>query len=271
MPIHLYVEHLLNIRSLSIQASLSTTTNEETNAELSADHRKLTLTHDGQSATVELPINVPGRGKVTLTLPAVPTKELSFRLSVEEKAESQGLLGGLQRSEANIVPWTATSLSEHTEVYCKACGSVIVARGSIVTWKNLPSEGWAEMMEFWHCHKPDEPHDHAQDFDSSTKGYAAQSRLSVEPSVGLVGALDFTFALSDCKNIEVGSTCLRFTCAVHYSHHIPRFPGTKEPALSDLQVKFRESVGIQSPQINEPSVENRRQPCGSEGGPCNPY
>ena len=69
-------------------------------------------------------------------------------------------------------------------------------------WKDLPSEGWAEMMDFWHCHKPDEPHMH--DHGSLKKGYAANSQLALKQGIAMVDANDFLLASEDCQDIAVG-------------------------------------------------------------------
>lgn len=106
------------------------------------------------------------------------------------------------QSAETAIPWTATSLSHEVELQCKTCHAEILPRRQIQAWKDLPSEGWAEMMEFWHCHKPNEPHDHEHQTDK--KGYSADSKLAITPSVGLVNATSFVLAADDCKNIKVG-------------------------------------------------------------------
>ena len=203
--IHLYVEHLLNIRTLSIQAALSTVSNKETKARISADASILTLTHEGESASIKLPINLsPNRpSNITLTIPAVPSRELTFRVELEEKeGAANGVLGnGRETEDGNVVPWTASTLTDQTEVRCASCNSILVERGSIQSWKDLPSEGWAEMMDFWHCHKPDEPHPH--DHDHAKKGYSASSRLALEAGTCLTDVMDFLCVAQDCQNIKV--------------------------------------------------------------------
>ncbi|KAK8213420.1 hypothetical protein M8818_002719 [Zalaria obscura] len=94
-------------------------------------------------------------------------------------------------------------LGAQAELICRSCRSVIVQRGSIIQWKDLPSEGWAEMMDFWHCHKPD---DHGQEghYHASigTKGYAAAGRLVAKPGVGFVDVLSFLLAETDCTEVK---------------------------------------------------------------------
>ena len=208
MPIHLYIEHLLNIRTLSIQASLPTSSTETTNATISADKSILTLTHDDETASIKLPLNLsPNQeSKISLGIPPVPQKELSFRVQLEEKEDAQLTYADQDRDDSIVTPWTAGQLTSETEICCKACGGVVVKRGKISQWKDLPSEGWAEMMDFWHCHKPDHPdgpHSHGADGEIK-KGYAAGSKLALEPGVGMVNALNFVFMPEDCVNLKVG-------------------------------------------------------------------
>ncbi|KAK5174447.1 uncharacterized protein LTR77_001527 [Saxophila tyrrhenica] len=205
--IHLYVEHLINIRTLSLQASLATVSNKETKATLSADGSLLTLTHEGQTASITLPVNLsPNRqSNVIFTIPAIPSRDLSFRIQLEEKElkpDSKGFLPNGQSDDGNVIPWTADTLTADTAIRCRMCDMPLLERGKVQTWKDLPSEGWAEMMEFWHCHKPHEPHAH-ENGEGEKKGYAAGSQLALEAGVGMVDPLDFLLLPVDCANVEV--------------------------------------------------------------------
>ncbi|TKA22528.1 hypothetical protein B0A50_08068 [Salinomyces thailandicus] len=169
--IHLYAEHLQNIRTVSVQACLATHSNNATKATLSADGSTLSLTHEGQSVSIRLPVNVPsGHNDTTLHIPAAPpsSKELTFRLSLEEKPGSNSNL-------------------------------------PIRQWKDLPSEGWAEMMDFWHCHKPDVPHNQGHN-GSTARGISANSKLAVQQGIGLVGPLHLLLAHEDCQGLSVKSS-----------------------------------------------------------------
>ncbi|KAI7124863.1 hypothetical protein D0869_15857 [Hortaea werneckii] len=215
--IHLYAEHLQNIRTLSIQASLATFSNTETKATLSADGSQLSLSHEGETATIQLPITVPGgHNDATLTIPSAPSKELTFRVSLSEKPGSN-LLGERPASSETIIPWMSSHLSTSAEISCANCRTVLIPRGTVTQWKDLPSEGWAEMMDFWHCHKPDVPHDHDHHHDvhggngSAGRGIGANSKLAVERGVGLVGPLELLFAKEDTRSIKVSSTHLTST------------------------------------------------------------
>ncbi|CAO2656714.1 Nn.00g055170.m01.CDS01 [Neocucurbitaria sp. VM-36] len=209
--ITLYAELLLHIRTVTLFASLRTNYSHETQAKLSADGSNITVSHEGQSATIRLPINVKGDGDAALSLPSQPpSKELTLRLQMEER-EGSNLLGTMQDEgrQANIVPWGGGSLSQVQEldITCKGCGAVIVPRGMIRHWRDLPSENWAEMMDFWHCHKPDEHHLHGHTHEEAVhqKGYAAGNRLEALEGVGYVDLTSFLLKRQDCEGAQLTS------------------------------------------------------------------
>lgn len=199
-PIELYAELLTNIRTVSFVASLRSESNKETKAGLSADGQTITINHDGDSATMRLPTQMTGGGSASLTLPARPSKDLTLRLTVEEK--EAGFLKFVNGSTENIVPWPATEMSDGIE--CQKCGTSLLQEGRVKGWRDLPNENWAEMMDFWHCHKPHE-HGHKHDDDpTKNKGYSASSKLQAITNVGFVGLSYFILSKEDCHNIKVG-------------------------------------------------------------------
>jgi len=199
MPTHLYAEHLLNIRTLSIQASLDSCGNVNTELKLDPDGGTLTLSHDGEQTSLILPAAIPNCSRHLLDLPATADTTLSFRVPLTEA-------GAHAIGDAEVItPWMAPSLSRDTELHCTACNGIIIPRGCIQTWKDLPSEGWAEMMDFWHCHKPNEPDAHDHD-NTAKKGYAANNELTAISQTGLVNATSFLLAANDCRNLKVGQS-----------------------------------------------------------------
>ncbi|KAI9663654.1 MAG: hypothetical protein M1821_007144 [Bathelium mastoideum] len=199
--IQLYAELLLHIRSVNFFASLQTEHNHDTRAHLSADSERITLSHEGQSASIRLPTKVGGGGDAILTLPAAPSKEITLRLQLEET--SPGLLQFADQGSGNIEPWTAESLSQQTDLFCRSCGQIFFSRKQIDTWKDLPSENWAEMMEFWHCHKPPKE-DSTEDADAaSRKGYSASSKLRASSGTGFVDPSTFLLAPNDGSGIQL--------------------------------------------------------------------
>lgn len=111
-----------------------------------------------------------------------------------------------------------------SEVRCRGCRAALVAAGSVREWKDLPAEGWAEMMEFWHCHKPGEEHHHghghgvgqaegsgvtadreakADEASLASRGYGAASTISAQKGVGFVDLTTFLFDEGDCVGVTV--------------------------------------------------------------------
>ncbi|KAF2627851.1 hypothetical protein BU25DRAFT_340607 [Macroventuria anomochaeta] len=205
--IMLYAELLLHIRTITLFASLRSHHTRETKVRLDADGNLITVSHEGYRATIRLPIKVEGKGDAALELPAQPpSKELTLRLQMEEQEDSD-MLGLMAESrKANIVPWDGVTLSkqEGVEVRCKNCEGVVLKSGTVREWKDLPNENWAEMMDFWHCHKPDEHHlhDHTQEVGGQ-KGYAAGNRLKATEGVGFVDLTGFLLKEQDCEGAKV--------------------------------------------------------------------
>jgi len=221
--ITLYAELLLHIRTVTLFASLRANNSKQTDAKLSADGSFITVSHEGESATIRLPINVKGGGDAALELPSQPpNKELTLRLQVEEQ-EGSDLLGALRRQDrqANIVPWDGASLNDaqDVEIVCKSCQGILVPKGNIQQWRDLPNENWAEMMDFWHCHKPDEHHlhDHTHEHAVGQKGYAAGNRLQAAQGIGFVDLASFLLVGIDCEGAQVSYTSIisaGATCAL---------------------------------------------------------
>lgn len=193
----LYAELLLNIQQVTVFASLPTVANGSTKFDLSTDRRYLSVLHDGVRATLELPYQVT---ETDYSLPTTGLKELSFRLPVA--GEIQARTGFNELEEENAI-WPASVLSHEAELACQSCKKSIV-KDTVSTWKDLPSENWAEMMDFWHCHKPDVKGAVKVSSDNSAKGYAASNIHEPKPGAAFVDILHFRLASSDCTGIEVG-------------------------------------------------------------------
>lgn len=208
--ITVYAEVLLNIRTVTLFASLTTHKEHSTKAYLHNDGDGITISHEGESAEIRLPIKAKGTSDAALELPAShKTKELSMRLQIEEE-EGSDLFGGANAEErrANIVPWDGASLSgmKDVQVLCKHCQKAVLPTGKITEWRDLPSENWAEMMDFWHCHKPDEHHLHDPTHEEAVakKGYAAGTRLQATKGIGFVDLASCLLKDQDCEGVQVG-------------------------------------------------------------------
>lgn len=191
----IYAELLSNIRQVSILASLPTPSNTSTTATLSASGTHITLSHASTYTILPLPAAVlpsilPG--------PKSGLTELSYRLP---------LVAPPARGEPDSVesPWPAYTLSPETQFSCRSCGAVILQSEKVEVWRNLPSENWAEMMDFWHCHKPHEhgEHGHEDDDPNSNKGYGANAKFLARRGIGFVDLTTFLLTDEDCCGVEV--------------------------------------------------------------------
>ncbi|PHH67747.1 hypothetical protein CDD82_1158 [Ophiocordyceps australis] len=192
----IYAELLFNIRQVTVAVSLPSPRNATTAATIVDEGRRLCLDHDGQSASLDLPAAVgfdaslgPSQGPLT---------ELVWRL---------GAANALPRAEDTCAePWSAVHLKTASPVLCKTCRACLVPRHVVASWKDLPSENWAEMMEFWHCHKPVNTQSESDHDTLANKGYGANAAMRAQTGVGLVGTSSFAFAESDCCGLLFASS-----------------------------------------------------------------
>lgn len=194
--ISIYAELLSNIRQVSVVASLSSPPDSSTKAEISHEGRRLQVTHQGQTESISLPAQVAltaapqvatnGRPALSWRLPLSPAEARPAPFSLENQA----------------LPWTSADIEAGSRIGCRNCDNEFVTENAIKAWKDLPSENWAEMMEFWHCHKP---HDHDQQDPESlaNKGYGASHAISAQSGIGFVDLTSFLFSESDCKGVKV--------------------------------------------------------------------
>ncbi|PHH89157.1 hypothetical protein CDD83_6589 [Cordyceps sp. RAO-2017] len=196
VSISMYAELLPNIRQVTVAATLPTPSDATTSADVVDGGRRIRLLHQGRSETLELPAVVLTRGPPVLAVPQMPRSSLSWRLPVS--MEQASAIRSAPESQA--IPWSSVDLAPGSAIACRDCGTVIVRASRIRVWKDLPSENWAEMMEFWHCHKP---HDHGKHDDEAlaNKGYGANSAITAQIGVGFVDITTFMLAESDCDNL----------------------------------------------------------------------
>lgn len=223
--IFLYAEVLTNIRQVTLYASLQTAqTTDETVLHIVSDKKRVTVREGDVTSGIYLPTEISGTADVTIA--RGKKKEISVRLEIGDTSE---LLPRNDDPSAIEVPWSAQDLTSTTTIQCKQCQATIVASGKVSSWKDLPSENWAEMMDFWHCHKP---HDEDTNGDAAeAKGYSSKSQLAIVPGTGLVDTVSFLLHKSDCTGLKVriqSSPCLRSGP----SHGHP--PGDKKETFAAL-------------------------------------
>ena len=195
--IYLYAELLLNIRQVTVFAILPSICSGETHINLCSDRRTIQLQHENHISHIELPCQVVDAA--ALSIPEVPTRELSFRLAVSSATDLSTQGENIIKAD---VPWPASKLTPETQIACQSCGKLLLK--DVTVWKDLPSGGWADMMDFWHCHKPSGQNG-AHNSANNTKGYAAANDLGPTAGTGLVDISHFLVFESNCMGIQVCS------------------------------------------------------------------
>ncbi|KAK3694079.1 ubiquitin-conjugating enzyme E2-binding protein [Podospora appendiculata] len=222
-PVSIYAELLSNIRQISLAVSLGSPSDGSTRITVTADGKDVEVRHRGEVHILRLPAKIAlGSALLPITRPGAAA--LSWRLPLDQDAFASQH-GDV--ADGRPAPWSATDLEAGSQVACRQCQSVIVARNAIQVWKDLPSDNWAEMMEFWHCHKPDDAEHHSHGHEAhdrraengnpegeaddqnakanekslAARGYGASSAISAQQGVGFVDLTTLLFAESDCQAI----------------------------------------------------------------------
>lgn len=193
-----YAELLLNIRQITVLASFPSQCNETTAVTVSSNRNSLSIVHEGHSVDLRLPALV--RDGVFANIDSRGTKDISLRLPITEEGISSS-----QNDTASNFFWTASWMTSDTQVACRFCQALLVKK-SVQTWKDLPSENWAEMMDFWHCHKPDTQDSPDHEHESTRKGYGAGNSIQPTAGVALVDAMYFHLLRKDCNVMFCGSS-----------------------------------------------------------------
>ena len=217
--IHLYAELLLNIKSVSLFGSIDSDSPPEksTQAHLVTDGSHITLSHESQTASLHLPVRTIGSASASLTLPAHCPKHLTSRLQLDGGNIAELLT--LQEQSGNHVPWSASTLSAASSLHCRSCNVEMVQATSVRDWKDLPSENWPEMSDFWHCHKPPDHVSRGSETSGATEQNTAIPDLRPRPGSAFIDATSFHLSPQNCSNITVGSVlCYRHrTCTTRHA------------------------------------------------------
>ncbi|KAJ5970930.1 uncharacterized protein N7479_000848 [Penicillium vulpinum] len=243
VPLYLHAEFLPNIRQITLYVSLPGTTAFDgirPDIQLSESRKAVTVSlskpFEYVTETIKLPARVNDaswRVLKTVSGPAPKSDpngtgdssyDFSFRMQVDPDEEA---LAPRDELIDEFAPWTAEEMSSSTRIRCRECEHVFLdpslisesvdqgtdespARGWI--WKDLPSGNWAEMMDFWHCHKPDPHEGHekhekdsalkVEDQTAQTKGYGANSHVVAISGTVFVDVATFLVAETDCNAIQ---------------------------------------------------------------------
>lgn len=279
--LYLHAELLPNIRQITLYVSLpqiSALNNVRPTIQLSESCKAVTVSlsepYQDVSETIKLPARVNDASRRALNTSASPTimhnpsqskgtsHDYSFRMQIDAKEPA---LAPRDEIMDDYVPWTAADMSSSTRIRCRKCGATFLdpamsanipeEEGTEIPakwdWKDLPSGNWAEMMDFWHCHKPD-PHEDdpkseataalkIEEQSAQIKGYGASSRVEAIPATVLIDVATFLLAESDC----VGLQKVRLPQISCYYFH-------KSNSLSYLETAFSFHPGNQKETISCP-------------------
>ena len=193
--INLYAEFLLHIRHVTIYAHLHSADSDDSRAYIRSDRKSLTVTHNGDSATIIYPSGISG--KATIDFLAARSQTISLRLEIVEDDKPSH---GLYMDVANDSPWPASSLTSETQVACRSCNTIVIKDGPH-TWKDLPRSDWAELMDYWHCHKP--PTEASPHQQTAHKGYATTNKPVVQHGIGFVDNCHLLVSETECPGLKV--------------------------------------------------------------------
>ena len=206
---HIYAEFLPNIRSVSVSVALpprlpslglprlpETTTPA---VSISDDGKTIDISHNGSSRILRLPVAVDPASLLTSPASHPASRDLNIRL----RPSAKGVQSLLPSSEVNHDPWSASALDGCHSLHCAECAFVIVGQDTISLWKDLPSANWAEMMDFWHCHKPLDHKDTTSTAGTEQKGYSASSAFSAGPGTCFVDTTSLLLSPEDCRAQKV--------------------------------------------------------------------
>ncbi|KAJ5153005.1 uncharacterized protein N7482_009483 [Penicillium canariense] len=245
VSLYLHAELLPNIRQITLYVSLPQTPAVEgirPVITLSESCKSVTVSLPGPldhvTETIKLPARVTDATRRSLNINTAATSvpgprqltgsshDYSVRMQIDA---SDPALAPRDELMDDYVPWTAADMSSATRIRCRECGTCFLIesgydgipeqgdrKGSLGwIWKDLPSGNWAEMMDFWHCHKPDPHEDDAEseattahrleDQNAQIKGYGASNRVEAIAGTVLIDVATFLLSESDCVNLKKGN------------------------------------------------------------------
>ncbi|KAL4949809.1 HECT-like ubiquitin-conjugating enzyme-binding-domain-containing protein [Aspergillus filifer] len=237
----LHAEYLPNIRQVSVQIAISRETSAPPEISLSESRRAVTVSakltgseSDYLLETIKLPARVKEGSRRLLGGAGADAgaREFSYRLQIDDAELPKR--DALEEHLDSFVPWSAGDMAPSTKLRCAQCECVIldastgkmgasapeqdnVSLSTDWAWKDLPSGNWAEMMDFWHCHKPDPPKERdadgkeIEDANSKVKGYGASNQVLATPGTILVDVATFLVADTDCNSLHKHAVLLGAT------------------------------------------------------------
>ncbi|CAN8098618.1 unnamed protein product [Discula destructiva] len=217
----IYAEYLPKLQRISILVNLSTPSDGKTKVFIGKDALTLCVFHEAVTTQMALPVPAAMQDEHLALGPENRNPinpghtSLSWRIQPAQAVIRAAQAVASNGQEALCTPWSAADLVCSVDVACRRCHTVIICKDQIKEWKDLPSENWTEMMEFWHCHKPaakdeniaigDNTNSHGDNKTSNdqlaSRGYGASSTISAQRGVGFVDLTKFLFHGEDLRGL----------------------------------------------------------------------
>ncbi|EER28725.1 predicted protein [Coccidioides posadasii C735 delta SOWgp] len=233
--LRLYAEFLPNISQIAVYVTLADLPNSSETQnilEVVPSRDELLLSVGDQKRSLRLPARVAPSAPSYFPLQPgsasnIDQREFSFRLQVDEGSQC------FPSRDASTpqIPWSAKHMSAETRIKCRACGNILLEPqgGNRMVWKDLPSANWAELMDIWHCHKPDshEDGDHkdkvthngpmsTHNESAASKGYGAGNHTVCQADTVLVDVMNFYVTETNAIGVESMVSSASFHFASHF-------------------------------------------------------
>ncbi|KAF2152963.1 hypothetical protein K461DRAFT_131736 [Myriangium duriaei CBS 260.36] len=199
----LFAEYLGLVHTINLTVQLGQLTTEELAPSINLEGSIICLEINGEKHSVTLPASLVQESRISDCLPDSSAKTKTSRLKTLPLNSDNN-----SQDDQYTNPWSAQNLGINLSIHCcgsngfdKNCSGLVLPEARISDIKDLPSETWAEMMDLWHCHKPDEPGENGTSL--TTKGYSATSKLTARSGTVFVDTLSFLVSEQDCTNVRV--------------------------------------------------------------------
>ncbi|GMF00190.1 hypothetical protein B5S28_g2320 [[Candida] boidinii] len=107
--------------------------------------------------------------------------------------------------------WTHDELNQmrltfpNCKFQCFKCDFQVLNLNSTNKINCMPSEIWAEMMEYWHCHKPNDEYEHGHDHHDNQKNNRYNTNLRPSQNSIIVGPYYILLNQQDVNSININS------------------------------------------------------------------
>ncbi|KAG5518971.1 hypothetical protein PMAC_002502 [Pneumocystis sp. 'macacae'] len=135
---------------------------------------------------------------LTIFLPDETEKDTSIQVNQLDKILSVRLplSDSSVKTTEEISPWSAVYIDSNSSFCCIFCLSFLLSKDEIKYWRNLPSDNWSDMIDYWICHR--EKHNILKGF-----GVDKNYKFVSCPGIAFVGLSYFLVSQENVQNIKV--------------------------------------------------------------------